>query len=45
MQTNSEIFATELSYIADDNLRIFISQCLDGLPDYFRYIGASTMRV
>ena len=42
MQTNSEIFATELSYIVNDNLRIFISQCLDGLPDYFRYIGAST---
>ena len=42
MQTNSEIFATELSYIMDDTLRTFISQCLDGLPNYFRHIGAST---
>ena len=42
MQTNSETFATELSYIVNDNLRNFISQCLDGLPDYFRHIGAST---
>lgn len=39
---NSETFTTELSYIVNDNLRIFISQCLDGLPDYFRHIGAST---
>lgn len=42
MQTNSEIFATELSYIINDTLRTFIAQCLDGLPDYFRHIGAST---
>ena len=38
---NSETFATELSYIVNDNLRNFIAQCLDGLPDYFRHIGAS----
>lgn len=43
MQTNSEIFTTELSYIVNDNLRNFITQCLDGLPDYFRHIGASTI--
>lgn len=39
---NSEIFTTELSYIVNDTLRTFIAQCLDGLPDYFRHIGAST---
>jgi hypothetical protein len=39
---NSELFATELSYLKNDNLRLFISQCLNKLPDYFRHIGAST---
>ena len=39
---NSEIFEKELSYIVNEELRGFVSQCLDGLPDYFRYIGAST---
>lgn len=42
MQTNSETFTTELSYIVNDNLRNFIAQCLDGLPNYFRHMGAST---
>jgi hypothetical protein len=37
-----EFKVTELSYIVNDNLRNFIAQCLDGLPDYFRHMGAST---
>ena len=40
--TNSENFATELSFITNDNIRDFVSCVLDNLPDYFRHIGAST---
>lgn len=39
---NSETFIKELNYIKDDELRKFVSQILDNLPDYFRHIGAST---
>lgn len=39
---NSETFIKELNYIKDDELRNFVSQVLDNLPDYFRHIGAST---
>ena len=40
--TNSENFATELSFITNDNIRDFVSFVLNDLPDYFRHIGAST---
>ena len=40
--SNSETFNKELNYIQNNNLRNFISNVLNDLPDYFRHIGAST---
>jgi hypothetical protein len=39
---NSETFSTELSYIINAELRNFVANTLNDLPDYFRHIGAST---
>lgn len=39
---NSEIFNQELAYIADTDLRNFVANVLNKLPNYFRHIGAST---
>ena len=39
---NSEHFNKELNYIVDTDLRNFVIEVLDQLPDYFRHIGAST---
>jgi len=39
---NAEHFVKELQFINDEELRYFIEEVLNNLPDYFRKIGAST---
>lgn len=39
---NSETFLVELNYITNTELRNFVENTLNELPDYFRHIGAST---